>query len=325
MVREPEQAPARRRPAPFAAFVETSSRGALVAPAAAVAGKAAPPERPQMPLLVPVHDPLDPRIADYRDVRERDLVGRRDLFVAEGEVVLTVLVRSRRHRPLSLLLDERRVEPLSGLLAELDDDVPVHVAPRAVVDAVVGFPLHRGILALGRRAAPVSPSALLAEAPADAVVVVALGIANHDNVGGLFRNAAAFGASAVLMDAACCDPFYRKALRVSVGHVLTVPSARFAVGEDPVATLRAAGFEVLSLTPRATERLIDVRAAGRVAILLGTEGPGLPDDVLARTRAVSIPMAPGVDSLNVATTGALVLHHLTAFRAPAAGGRDGEA
>jgi tRNA G18 (ribose-2'-O)-methylase SpoU len=267
-----------------------------------------------MPLIVPITDPADPRIADFRDVRERDLVGRRGLFVAEGEVVLSVLVRSSRHRPVALLLDERRAEALAPLLASLDADVPVHVAPRAVLDAIVGFPLHRGILAIGRQAAAESAADLLAAAPAQATVVVALGIANHDNIGGIFRNAAAFGACAVLMDAGCCDPFYRKALRVSVGHVLAVPQARFAAGEDPVAALETQGFEVLSLSPSARERLVDTRPTGRVAVLLGTEGPGLSETILARTRAVSIPMAAGVDSLNVATTSGIVLHHLTAGR-----------
>lgn len=267
-----------------------------------------------MPLLVPVSDPLDPRIADYRDVRERDLVGRRDLFVAEGEVVLTVLVGTSRHRPVSLLVDARRLDALAPLLERLSPEVPVHVASRAVIDAIVGFPLHRGILAIGRRAPAPSAADLLAATGSEAVVVVALGIANHDNIGGLFRNAAAFGASAVLMDAGCCDPFYRKALRVSVGHVLAVPQARFAAGEDPVAVLEGQGFEVLSLSPSARERLVDARPTGRVAVLLGTEGPGLPEAILARTRAVSIPMAAGVDSLNVATTSGIVLHHLTAER-----------
>ena len=107
-----------------------------------------------MALLLPVTDPADPRIADFRDIRERDLVGRRDLFVAEGEVVLNVLAASDRHRPVSLLIDERRVAGLAGLLDGLEPAVPIHVASRAVVDAIVGFPLHRGILGIGRRAAP---------------------------------------------------------------------------------------------------------------------------------------------------------------------------
>lgn len=263
-----------------------------------------------MATLVPIESPDDPRIADYRDIREKDLVGRRDLFVAEGEVVLTVLVGAARHRPLSLLLDERRVGSLSGLLARLEPEVPVYVASRAVLDAIAGFPLHRGILALGRKARMPAARELLAGLPERATVVVAMGIANHDNIGGIFRNAAAFGADAVLLDARCCDPFYRKALRVSVGHVLSLPIARVGDEEDLVGLLQGAGFEVLSLSPRAAERLVDVARAPRTAILLGTEGPGLSAEVLARTRAISIPMAGAVDSLNVATTSGIVLHHL---------------
>ena len=265
--------------------------------------------------IVRIDDPDDPRIADYRSVRERDLVGRRGLFVAEGAVVLAVLAASRRHRTLSVLLDERRLEGLAGTLAHLGPDVPVHVASRSVIDRIAGFPLHRGILALGCREAPVEPATLLAGLGQRAVVVVASGIANHDNIGGIFRNAAAFGADAVLLDAECCDPFYRKALRVSVGHALTVPTARLAPGTDPVALLAGHGFEVLSLSPAGREHLVDVARPPRVALLLGSEGPGLPAEVLARSRAVSIAMAPGVDSLNVAVTCGIVLHHLTAARA----------
>ena len=261
-----------------------------------------------------VDDPDDPHVAAFRDVRERDLVGRDGLFVAEGAVVLTVLAASRRHRPLTVLLDERRVEGLAETLARLPDEVPVLVASRPVIDAIAGFPLHRGILALGRREAPVEAAALLAGLGPRAVVVAACGIANHDNIGGIFRNAAAFGADAVLLDAECCDPFYRKAIRVSVGHVLSVPQARLDRGVDPVGLLERHGFEVLSLTPSATERLIDVVPPARVAVVLGTEGPGLPAEMLARSRPVSIPMAPGVDSLNVAVTSGIVLHHLTARR-----------
>ncbi|MER2607300.1 MAG: RNA methyltransferase [Siculibacillus sp.] len=263
-----------------------------------------------MPIFVTVDTPDDPRIADYRDIRERDLVGRRDLFVAEGEVVLAALVGSRLHRPISVLIDARRAEKLVPLLERLGEDVPVHLASRAVLDAVAGFPLHRGILALARRGSGVDAGTLLSGVGERALVVAAFGIANHDNIGGIFRNAAAFGAAAVLLDAECCDPFYRKAIRVSVGHVLTVPQARLAPGEDAIGLLEAHGFEVLSLTPSAGERVVDVARRPRTALLLGAEGPGLPATTLARTRGVAIPMAAGVDSLNVATTSGIVLHHL---------------
>jgi tRNA G18 (ribose-2'-O)-methylase SpoU len=143
----------------------------------------------------------------------------------------------------------------------------------------------------------------------DAVVVAACGIGNHDNMGGLFRNAAAFGADAVLLDAQCCDPFYRKAIRVSVGAVLRTP---MVVGLDAVAMvegLKAAGFEVMALTPGAREPLDHAPRGGRVAILLGPEGPGLSPEVIARCRPVGIPMSGGFDSLNVSVASGIALHH----------------
>ena len=178
------------------------------------------------------------------------------------------------------------------------------------MDAVVGFPIHRGILALGRRVTAPSATELLAALPDEALVLVLCGIANHDNVGGLFRNAAAFGADAVLLDADSCDPLYRKAIRVSVGAVLTMPFARLARDEDLVEVLAAGGFEALALSPRGETRLADLTRPKRAAVLLGAEGPGLAEAVLARSRTVAIPMATGFDSLNVATTAGIVLHHL---------------
>jgi tRNA G18 (ribose-2'-O)-methylase SpoU len=129
-------------------------------------------------------------------------------------------------------------------------------------------------------------------------------------MGGLFRNAAAFGVDAVVLDAGCCDPFYRKALRVSVGAVLQVPQVRLVPGADMVAGLQAAGFRVLALSPSGTQDLASVGGGGRVAVVLGAEGPGLAPEVLARCETVRIPMAAGFDSLNVATTSGIVLHHL---------------
>jgi tRNA G18 (ribose-2'-O)-methylase SpoU len=241
-------------------------------------------------------------------VRERDLVGRQGLFVAEGEVVLRVLAKSPRMEPVSVLLAEKRVTGLADALAELPAGTPVYVASQAVMDAIVGFPIHRGILALGRRRETPSAAELLAGLPQGrATILVLCGIANHDNMGGLFRNAAAFGADAVLLDADCCDPLYRKAIRVSVGASLRVPFARLERGEDVVALAEAAGFEALALSPRGVTSLAELVRPERAAVLLGAEGPGLSDKVLARCRTVSIPMAAGFDSLNVAVTGGIVL------------------
>jgi tRNA G18 (ribose-2'-O)-methylase SpoU len=268
-----------------------------------------------MTAIIPIDDPDDPRIAAYRDIRERDLVGREGLFIAEGEVVLRMLLRHGLHRPVSLLIAEKRVPALADLLADAPGDVPVYAACQAVLDRIAGFPIHRGILAVGRRGDLPDPAALLRQAGPQAIVVVLSGIANHDNMGGIFRNAAAFGASAVILDSDCCDPLYRKAIRVSVGAALAIPFARLAREEDVLALLAANGFVTLALSPAGTTALTEVAIPGRVAALFGTEGPGLPADLLARGQTVRIAMAGGMDSLNVATASGIVLHHLAAARA----------
>lgn len=270
-----------------------------------------PPVDTSVAAVIPVDDPDDPRVAAYRHIRERDLVGREGQFIAEGEVVLERLLRAPRHRAVSLLIAEKRVAGLAPLLAQVAADVPVYAAGQAVMDAVVGFNIHRGILALGRRADPVAPADLLAGLPARALVVALCGLANHDNMGGVFRNAAAFGADAVLLDSDCCDPLYRKAIRVGVGAPLIMPFARFQAGEDVVTTLTAAGFEPLALSPSGTETLAGLARPPRAAVILGAEGPGLPAGLLARARTVAIRMHGGFDSLNVATTSGIVLHQLS--------------
>lgn len=254
----------------------------------------------------------DPRIAGFRDIRERDLTGREGLFVAEGEVVLNVLASpSSLCRTRAVLLDEKRVEGLSTVLGRLLGVTPVYSAAPAVLDAIAGFHLHRGILALGEKPRARSLEACLAATGPEAVVVAVCGVGNHDNMGGLFRNAAAFGAAAVLLDDRCCDPFYRKAIRVSVGAVLRTP---MATGLEPMAMiegLAAAGFDVLALTPGASEPLERVSRQGPVAIVLGPEGPGLSQAILDRCRPVGIPMSAGFDSLNVAVASGIALHHVT--------------
>jgi tRNA G18 (ribose-2'-O)-methylase SpoU len=267
-----------------------------------------------MPRFEPIDSLEDPRIEPYRDIRERDLVGRQGLFIAEGEVVLRHLVEATRFRPVSALVDSKRLERLAPMFAQLADDVPVFHARQEVLSAIAGFPLHRGILGLGRRGEPVSVEQLLASRGPSGLLLVLYGIANHDNLGAIFRNAAAFGADGVILDPHCCDPLYRKALRVSVGAALRVPFARLPPDQDILALLAEDGIEALALTPGGETPLSDLRRTDRMAVLLGAEGPGLPGDLIVRARAVRIPMAHGFDSLNVATTSGIVLHHLTAER-----------
>jgi tRNA G18 (ribose-2'-O)-methylase SpoU len=264
-----------------------------------------------MPQIIPIDDPADPRIAAYANIRERDLVGREGLFVAEGEVVLRILLTRSRHEAVSVLLAEKRLTALAPLIATVPDAIPVYGARQAVMDRIAGFHMHRGVLALGRRGPPLAAEALLAEARPRAIVLCLFGIANHDNVGGIFRNAAGFGADAVVLDGASCDPLYRKAIRVSVGGTLIVPFARLASEDDAVELLRRHGFDVIALSPGGTTRLDSVQRGRRLAVLLGAEGAGLPRDIVARATTVRIPMVADFDSLNVATTSGIVLHHLT--------------
>ena len=274
-----------------------------------------------MTQAIRIEDPDDPRIGAYRDVRERDLVGRQGLFVAEGEVVLNAALRSGRHPLQSVLLADKRVEALAPLLDRLPPATPVYSATQPVMDAIAGFPIHRGILAIGRRGPDPDPGVLLGSVGPRGLALGLFGIANHDNMGGLFRNAAAFGVGAVVLDADCCDPLYRKAIRTSVGAALSVPFVTLGRGADMLELFARHGFEALALSPAGATRLVDLRPHGRTAVLLGAEGPGLAPAVMTRVRTVSIPMVGAFDSLNVATTSGIVLHHLAfAPGAPAAEG-----
>jgi tRNA G18 (ribose-2'-O)-methylase SpoU len=259
--------------------------------------------------LIPLDDPADPRLAPYRVVRERDLAGRTGAIMLEGEVVVRLAIARGLYPIESVLAADNRVAKLADAFAALPRDTPVYVAPRTVVDTVAGFPLHRGLLAVARRPPAPPLEALLASLPAQALVLGLCGLANHDNVGGAFRNAAAFGCAAVALDQACADPLYRKAIRVSVGAALTLPHARARSAEAMVAALEAAGFEVCLLSPRGALAITALAPVARRAILIGTEGDGLPDALLARGRAVSIPMPGAIDSLNAATAAGIALFH----------------
>lgn len=266
-----------------------------------------------MPILIPIDDADDPRLESYRDVRERDLVGRDGLFVAEGRVVLEKAISANPGSIVSVLVAAHRVAGLADVLAGLPTGTPVYAAAQAAMDQVVGFPIHRGILAIGRLPAR-HPGKLIAGLPPRALVVGLIGIANHDNMGGIFRNAAAFGADAVLLDDSCCDPLYRKAIRVSVGAALTVPFARAGDAGALVSVLAAANFGIAALSPSGQTDLDDLDLGDRAAVLFGAEGPGLPAPILARVRTVAIAMAGGFDSLNVATTSGIVLHRAATGR-----------
>lgn len=231
-----------------------------------------------------------------------------EVFVAEGSRVLVQLLDLGW--PLrSVLLSERRAANHPDLVARVRAaGARVDVATQDVMDRVAGYHVHRGLLALAKRPAPTSVGALVDDAR---LVLATEGINDMENLGSLFRNAAAFGADAVILDPTTSDPFYRRAVRVSVGHVLTVPSARAASWPDDLDLLRASGLTVVALHPGAADSIDDVNPSdGRWALLVGAEGDGLSTAALDRCDvAVRIPMAPGVDSINVATAAAVALHH----------------
>lgn len=272
-------------------------------------------------MIVAVDDPDDPRVADYvrltdpdlRRMREQGPPGAGGFFIAEGSLVIRTLLTASPFASAvrSLLLTRVRCEALADVLPRVGDDVPVFVASQEVVNEVSGFALHRGALASVDR--PVLPS-LSALCSSASLVVMTEGVNDHENVGALFRNCAAFGVGGVVLDPTSCDPLYRRAVRVSMGHVLRVPfSVLSCSAVEGVAALRAEGFEVLGLTPSpVAEDVRSLPAGGRRALLVGAEGPGLSEGVLAACdRLVRIPMAAGVDSLNLSTAAAIALHELS--------------
>lgn len=261
-----------------------------------------------------VTDIDDQRLEAFRSIKERDLVGRQGRFIAEGTVVLRMLAAPSARRngftAEAVLVLENRLSGVSEILSDLPAEVPVYVADRAIFNDIAGFDMHRGVLAIGRRQAATDADALIASLPRDSLVLAACGISNHDNMGSLFRNAAAFGADAVLLDETCCDPLYRKAIRVSVGAVLSVPFARGGNAQELLGSLAEAGFAIWALSPRGETPINAIATSPRLALVAGTEGEGLPQAILSRFHTARIPQQPGLDSLNVATASGIALYQL---------------
>lgn len=260
--------------------------------------------------IVPVADLDDPRLADYAHLRAPSrrmaLERERGIFTVEGRLSIEMLVSSR-FRVRSLFVAEEHVARVASLV---HTDAPIFTMPARAMEQVTGVHFHRGVLAVAER--PALPP--VAELVADARRLLVLEAVNdHENIGALFRNAAAFGVDAVVLDPETTDPLYRRSTRVSLGHVLTVPFARVRDGGWPAALdeLRALGFTTLALTPAEDAEplgAVVAEAPERFALVLGAEGPGLSEGALAATdRRVRIPMASGVDSVNVATAAAIAL------------------
>lgn len=267
--------------------------------------------------VVPIDSADDPRVQDFRAVREPELVRRRGLFIAEGRLVVARLVALPRYRIRSILVNEAGLAALrTHAGAALDEHaVAIYLAAPETIDAIGGFHFHRGCLAIAERPAPLDSGAIIAGAGPGRPVVVVEGIAQADNVGSILRNAHAFGAAGVLLDPASVDPLYRKALRTAMGAALTVSWARLEPWPAALTRLHEAGLVVAALTPRAPAIAIDAFAAAHrhrsVALLAGAEGDGLSDAAVAAADVrVRIAMSPGADSVNVATATGIALHAL---------------
>jgi tRNA G18 (ribose-2'-O)-methylase SpoU len=261
--------------------------------------------------VIDVADPADPRLDDFRDLnsvdRRPDLPSGKGLVIAEGVLVVQRMLASR-FRPRAMLGTDRR-------LAELGDDLTGIDAPYYRVDAgvmaeVVGFHLNRGVLASASRSPELSVAQVLDGAR---TVAVLEGVNDHENLGSIFRNAAGLGVDAVIFGLGCADPLYRRAVRVSMGHVLLVPHAWAAAWPGDLSTLRDNGFRLLAMTPDPSAHTLADALTGltdaKVAFLVGAEGPGLTETVMRVSDIrVRIPMSRGTDSLNVATAAALAFY-----------------
>lgn len=301
--------------------------------------------------LIEIDDLDDPRLIPFANQRDQWLRARHrpamtgstphpdatgtglpgDLFIAEGDKVVAQLITSP-HETLSVMVSAHRLEHHMPFLEGLSPQTPVYVVARSVIDKVAGFAIHRGLLACGRRIDAGTPVDLVKNS---GIAVILENLTNHDNVGGVFRNVRALAApsaahqhpACVLLTPRCCDPLYRKSLRVSMGNALHVPFAFLEDWPGDLARLVEAGCDPLAMA--LTEDSVDLRDAARVrsgsergpvsipTLIMGTEGPGLASETLETVRslggrAVKIDIQPEADSLNVSVACAIALHRLRA-------------
>jgi len=259
--------------------------------------------------IIPVDDPRDPRLSDYRDLTDvalrRVIEPEGGLYIAESAKVLARALRAG-HRPRSVLVQEKWVAETAEIVDT--DTVDVFVVPAALAEDVTGYAVHRGVLAAMHR----PPERPVAEVVKEARLVVVLeDIVDHTNVGAVFRSVAALGADAVLVSARCADPLYRRSVRVSMGTVFQVPWTRLPEGPAATAALHDAGLHIAALALSDGAVALDAFAADppeRIALMLGAEGDGLSRRALAGAdTVVTIPMGGGVDSLNVAAASAVAI------------------
>lgn len=260
-----------------------------------------------------IDDLDDERVAVYRDMKDADLRDVQGVFLAESRLCVRRLLELGRHRVKSVFVTRVALDALADVLASDDLGFPIYLASADLMKRVVGFSMHRGCIAAAERGEEPNLASLLALEPR--LIVGLEGVANPENVGNVFRNAAAFGADAVLLSADCADPLYRKAIRVSMGGTLRTPFARIGHWPDALASLDQAGLTSLAFsTSHDASELAEWkhtdRSDARFVLLFGAESNGLrPATAAAADRRIRIPMTEGVDSLNIATASGVALHH----------------
>ncbi len=258
--------------------------------------------------MIEIASLADARVSDYTYVGQPDWLRDQGLFVAEGRLVVRRLFEAPSFTVRSVLITPTALAALDDVLDPTR--CPVYVCQQEMMDRLAGFNFHRGCLAIGERPAPVEPASRFQSAQR---LLALEGVGNPDNVGGLFRVAAAFGVDGVLLDRTSGDPLYRKAIRTSMGAVFKVPFARAAKWPDTLAAFRAAGADVVALTPNSSATPLSAYARTRsprqrIVLMLGAEGPGLTAGTInAATITVRIPIATGVDSLNVVVAAGITL------------------
>lgn len=250
----------------------------------------------------------DARISAYRNLKDRELAESGDRFIAEGEHVVLRLLAS--DFPVeSVLLSERRAAEITPLVG---DSTPVYVMPDAMVHQVIGFKFHSGVIACGRRKEALPLEKAMAMLPRRATLMVCPEISNSENLGGLIRLAAGFGANGMILGPQCCDPFFRRSIRVSMGSVFQL---NLFQSSDLLQDLRRLRDEwqfelAAAVLDVSAETLRQARRGDRLALLFGNEAQGLPPQVVATCqRRITIPMHLGTDSLNVSVSAGVFLYH----------------
>jgi len=258
-----------------------------------------------------IQDLIDTRLGPYMGLKDRELARNGDRFIAEGEQVVRRLLASS-YETESVLVAEKRLERMRSAVGE----VPVYVVPDSLIHRVVGYRFHSGVMAVGKRKPSPTVGEILSTLSREdtSTLVVCPETNNTENLGLMIRIAAGFGAGAMLLGELCCDPFYRQAIRVSMGSVFSLPIVQARdIRKDLVELKREWQFELIAtVLDVEAEAIESAGRSRRMALLFGGEAQGLSDEMISLCdRRVTIPMKRGTDSLNVAVAAGIFLYHFT--------------